>query len=280
MELMPVKKYQKPKYPEKYIILENPELLKNIPNRWKKNAYVCIAASTLLAISFSGCEKMQNDNDKTSSIVDSIYSEAPLNIKLDKEDGLIPPVFKHGDGMGSFGCSSVVPPVFLSEEEAFKVVSDEADKYGIKFTKNDLVIKDMEVPSTFCYLDFNGENKKKVNSVNGDMTFDGYDKGKKIGFEFISKEDYVGWKVEQGYRSSVEEYLAYEAAEVLREGLVKKKADAAIGVFYDPMEPSPEKFKDNKIYDFTEEELRKEATDKLRGQVRDFLSWLKAQGII
>ncbi|HEY9059033.1 MAG TPA: hypothetical protein VIO64_00795 [Pseudobacteroides sp.] len=288
MELEPIKKYKQPRYPQKYAILEDPDLLKNIPNRWRTNVYVCIAASTLLAIGLSGCGKLAAE--EAGSVTDTIYASptsSPSPVTTVSKEAkahdqvAAPPIFKYGDGIGSFGCVSVAPPVFLSEEEAYKVVIDEAEKYGIKFSRNDLVIKDMEIPSTKAYPVFDNANSKKVNSISGDLTVDGYDNDRKIGFEFVSKEDYTAWKADQGYASTVEQYLTYDAAKVLREGLVKEKSDVSIGVFYDPMEPTSEKLKgDINLNDFSEEKLRIEATDKLREQVKDFFSWLKAQGII
>lgn len=89
------------------------------------------------------------------------------------------------------GCSSVtrtdgnmLPVYVMTEDEAKKIIEDEFGKYGVKFESTDK-------------SEFNGakvdlskfpkyENYK---SVPIDIKLDGYDKKKKIGYEFISHLD-------------------------------------------------------------------------------------------
>lgn len=60
MNITPVKKYKNPNYPTKEALLNNPELLKLVPNRWKNNIYVGAALSTLLMITLSACDNKKS----------------------------------------------------------------------------------------------------------------------------------------------------------------------------------------------------------------------------
>jgi len=78
-------------------------------------------------------------------------------------------------------------------------------------------------------------------------------------------------------------------AETVQAGLVAAKPDVYIGVFYDPMAASPLGRVAGKQLSSEEWqaawEKRKAAArqiseQQLREQVRDFIAWLKAQGVI
>ncbi|MDP4183245.1 MAG: hypothetical protein Q8942_19420 [Bacillota bacterium] len=318
MELKPIKNYKRPLYPTKSIVLKNPELLKNLPSRWKNNIYVCIALSSLMAVSISGCQKYEgtkgasvngstydqnpdivspdssaiasvtpnlglnsgcpaknttkvniNSSNTISISTNSIVNIPTPNNNANEANKLIPPIFVHGDGRGSFGCVSVSPPVFLSEEEAYQVICEEAKSYGIEFIKDSIVIKDTYIPKTYIYVDVKGNG---IGKDKGNLTVDGFDKNKKIGFEFVSKDDFIKWSVEQKCISTAENYNLIDAAKVLREGLAKKPDEASIGVFYDPVSKL--------LYDKEGKIQTLQGIEELKLQVRDFLSWLKAQQII
>ncbi|MDP4091420.1 MAG: metalloprotease, partial [Bacillota bacterium] len=132
MEIKPVKKYKVPGYPDRDTVLNSPGILKTVPERWKGNAYVCAALSTLMLASLTSCtQKAQRTG------TDGQGNKA-----------LVAPIFEHGQGRGSFGCSSVAPPSFLSEEEAFQVIQEEARQYGVSFHRDGLEIKGVGIPQT------------------------------------------------------------------------------------------------------------------------------------
>lgn len=277
MDIKPVKKYKTPKYPDKEAVADDPELLKQLPHRWRKNVYVGTALSSLLIFTLASCGKSQVTESNTT-----------------EKEAMVAPVFDHGSGRGSFGCMSIAPPSFLSEEEAFQVIQEEGKKYGISFERDGLEIENVKIPETKYFLkseDGNGENSNFEknggavdSSKSGDLKLDGYDDIKKVGFEFVSKEDYDSWHVEEGVRSSVDDFDFLSTAKILRDGLEGKNGGSSIGVFYNPMEmlskdeinPSDE----NREWAALEVKVKQKAEDNLRKQVRDFLEWLKAQGIM
>lgn len=50
MEISPLMNYRKPKYPNKQIVLMNPNILKALPERWKGNLYIGVALPALLTL--------------------------------------------------------------------------------------------------------------------------------------------------------------------------------------------------------------------------------------
>lgn len=275
MDIKPVKKYKTPNYPDKQSIIDNPELLSQLPNRWKKSIYVNAALSSLILFTLSSCRGKETGG---TSIIE--------------KEVMVAPVFDHGGGRGSFGCMSIAPPSFLSEEEAYQVIQEEGKMYGISFESNNLKLEGIEIPETKYYLRTeegdSGSIKDKGEVIDstrkGDLTLDGYDEEKKIGFEFISREDYECWHVDVGIRSSVDDFDFLTTARVLREGLLNKNDDTSIGVFYNPMESIPReelnKNPDDMDWEALEKRVKQSAEDNLREQVKDFLEWLKAQGIM
>jgi hypothetical protein len=272
MDIIPVKKYKEPKYPTKKMVLNNSELLEALPDRWKSNAYVGIAFSALLMVTLSACETKDINQPNTN---------------MQSKEAKIAPVFEHGKGRGSFGRSSVAPPSFLSEEEAFQVIQEEASKYDIDFKKEALLLSKVPIPETKLYLksETYNEDGGTINSTKtGSLKLDGFDEEKKIAFEFVSRDDYEEWKVNQGVGSSVDDYDFLSTAKLLQKGLKNKNHDTSIGIFYNPMEMLSEEQRkeltDTNNWQAAEVKVKEIAGEQLRMQVKDFLEWLKAQGIM
>ncbi|MDF2673838.1 MAG: hypothetical protein K0R09_2103 [Clostridiales bacterium] len=277
MDIKPVKKYKSPKYPIKQAVRNNPELLKLVPERWKKSLYVNAALSSLLIFTLTSCREGEVSGKSQT-----------------EKNALVAPVFDHANGRGSFGCMSISPPSFLSEEEAFQVIQEEGKKFGISFEKEGLNIENVSIPETKYFLkpeeQVEGNKSYKDNggvidsSKTGDLKLDGYDSVKKIGYEFVSREDYDNWKVEEGIYSSVQDFDFLSTANLLRDGLLKNNGEASIGVFYNPMvNLSREELRiedEDRDWEALDAKVKSMGEDELRKQVKDFLEWLKAQGIM
>lgn len=269
MKVKSLKIYKNPDYPTKEEVFARPDILMLVPNRWKKNACAGAALTVLLAIVLSGCGQKTSVNEgfKTSA---AEKSKAPKE-KLAQAV----PIFEHGKGRGSFGCDSVAPPSFISEEEAFQVVQEEAKSYGINFEKPGPELKNINLPSINLYYEPENPNKGSVNSTHkGSLSLDGYNKDNKLAFEFISAEDYRSWQGKSNMVSTVETYDFLEAAKLLSQGLNKNTEGSIIGLFYNPMITPESKLR------LDETAVKKLAEEELRKQVKDFFEWLKAQEII
>jgi hypothetical protein len=303
MRLQPVKKYISPKYPDKATVRFNPNLLKKLPDRWKGNISVKVAMSSLIVMMLAACEQ-----SLPSNFVNNGTIEAGPGGKSNNGEGeriYVAPLFVHGTGRGAFGCVSVAPPNFLSEEEAFQVVQEEAEKLGLEFSRDGHALKNIDIPVTdiFPSPSRKEDETKLLNTKAGELQLDGFDGNKSIGFEFISKDDFVSWHEQKNRWASVETYDLIPAAETLRSSLEEKTEGSTVGIFYDPMvfseeinnkysEKSIEIYENQQLSDEQKREewqklnesykaeLKQLAEDELREQVKDFINWLKAEGII
>jgi hypothetical protein len=182
-----------------------------------------------------------------------------------KAGSLVAPLFIHGDGHGTFGCRAVNPPVFLSEEEAREVVIEEAKRAGIQFKAGGPAIAGVEMP------------KRSVKDPFGKATLvaDGFDAKNGIAFVVVSEKDADQWTKPDG--STVDYYDAKALAAEVVAKIGKTKRKGVVGTFYEPF-ASPERTGGN-----WEQERAKalvQGREELRKQVRDFVKWLKSQGVI
>lgn len=263
MNISPIGHYKEPKYPKKEVVKQNSEILKTVPQRWKGNLQVGAAFATLLIFSLSACAKKESQRAAGN-----------------EGEGTTTAIFQHGEGRGSFGCVSVAPPAFLSEEEAFEVIQEEIKSYNIKFEKNGLTFAGVKVPETKYYLHDSTINSAKKR----DLELDGYDREKKIAFEFVSLEDYGNWQGEEGSKSTVDDYDFLATAKLLQKGLEKDSGETKVGVFYDPMsrlsEEEMKEINEKGEWSTLEKRARELAKEDLREQVKDFIDWLKGQNLI
>ena len=128
MKIKPVKNYKVPTYPtiERYVY--NPqEFLRHTPHSWLGNAAVMTALATF-SLNNSSCAQnpkpviMQNDK-KPNKSDQTQYTQQQISF--------VAPVFIHGDGVSSFGCVMVAPPVIISEQDAMEIVKSEFAKHSI-----------------------------------------------------------------------------------------------------------------------------------------------------
>lgn len=295
LKVRAVRHYPDPKYPSKEEARLDPSLLRAVPRRWAGKGAVCAALSATLALGLSSCADARQGaggNDisaaagketAATAVVSgrTEYSFDPFEPERDKDGKLklSVPVFEHGLGRGSYGCESVAPPVFLSEEEALQVIREEAAARGVQFGSGTSHPVSAELPVTQLAPSFGSEDdNKKQKTKKGTLTPDGWDETLGIGFEFVSKKDVSEWRDENGLMASVESYDMKGAAVTLAEN------NRNIAVFYDPGEDWS-RYGELNWSDWEENEkkaaqMREDNIALLREQVREFLAWLAAQGII
>jgi hypothetical protein len=266
--LSPVSRYAVPGYPSKREVLVNPAILKSLPMRWSAKPAICAALTMTLVTGLFGC-----DGNVLQPIAGLSGSESS---KHQPSAAHTFPVFEHGSGRGAYGCMMVAPPVFLSEEEALQAIREETAVQGIHFTGTRILAGD-HFPATNLY----GDEDFNAATWEGSLELDGYDSALNISFEFVSQQDVVDWAKEGNMSSSVESYDMKGTAERLADVLENT------AVFYDPGS-DPKAFDHHQIEngDFETYFSQYEAEQKalmikmLREQVRDFLAWLAAEGVI
>ena len=257
MKLQPVRGYREPRYPTQAILQAHPELLRLVPRRWRRNAVVLAAVAGVAALVY-GCQKAAGPAGPSG----------------------VAPIFAHGQGQGSFGCRVITPPVFLSEDEARAVIREEAAKAGVLFADDRGDTLDITLPVT----DPNLDRSPVARGRRGRFEFDGTDAKRGISFAYVSTDDFEAWQKRRP-QATVYHQDTKAAAVALRESLVEARPSGHSGVFYDPIAQSgggpPSGMKDFSAWQGRQQGAsHRLARQQLREQVRDFLRWLKAQGVI
>lgn len=275
MQVTPVKHYSEPSFPTRSILDERPELLRLVPKRWQRNPVVLAALTGLCALALG-----------TRALADDTVFRPGVKVA---------PIFEHGEGQGGFGCIAVNPPVFLSEDEARKVILEEAKRNGINFKADSLTLDSLPVPITDRYEFMERDMPKASGRPFHWQVFrlDGTDAARSISFEYVSNEDFESWERRPETTScTASEYDIKGAAVALQKNFVAFASKGNYVVFYDPCigyqdaKKAPGFKIDYKAKDMTAEyeklrwKARELSSDLLRKQVRDFIKWLKTEGVI
>jgi len=273
MEIKSVNNSRQPNYPTIELFVKHPELLaQNIPNSWLKNQFVATSlAAFLLSSCGSGTSTAQTSEDVV--VVDSLKTNktgTPQEKKADNDIVTnVAPVFAHGEGRGAIGCEVISPPVFISEDEAIKIILDKLRAEGYNFSRENCPTFYFEVLPIANECD-EPKGKMKIN-----LKMDAYNSNSKWAIQFISTRDHDKFK-NDGCWSSVTGYNLKQAADIINQELKKQKKTNAV-VFYDPVMSI--KSDDWRYYQENEKNAKKEAKDLLLAQVNDFINWLKTNNI-
>lgn len=201
--------------------------------------------------------------------------------------GRAAPLFVHGDGVGNYVCVSVTQPTYFTEEEALQIINDTAYDEGLAFkTVNGKFLRNIDIPVPNTFIHEFSRIKK------GDLELDGYIGTENIMFEYISGSDYRKWVDNTPPTTapgatpvsyvSANSYGYKEAAGILLNGMNSHTEGKVVAVFYDPATKydstfiTPDVNQKHPSYEQACEISRQE----LAAQVRDFIRWLKAEGII
>ena len=288
--LSPLPNYKSPSYPTKEQIQLHPELLRTVPRRWARNPVVLTALSLVLSAGLTACgtasdsilpdsnsapaasdaSGASNSPSSGNSTISVASTEDSSQDSANDPTTLDIPIFAHGTGRGSYGCESVAPPVFLSEEEAMQVIEEECAAQGIDLSGQKTISGTFPATSTLPEAVSGGASDQ---TYTGDLSLDGYSDDLGIGVEFVSTDDILAWKADTGMAATVEEFDL--------KGTAQRLADCTgnVAVFYDPTADDDLDFTGSNEESYVESS-REQSLEELRAQVRDFLQWLKAQGVI
>lgn len=272
MKARPVRRCKRPAYPTRLDVAADPALLeRHLPEAWKRSARLAAAAAMLAGAG-------------TAALTPGCASGPPAEVA---------PIFDHGSGRGALGCVMVVPPAFLSEEEALQVISEVLAEHGFTASGTAPALKGVTFaghrlnPEAVTYAD-------QFSSARTPLVPDFFDAAKNVAVEFVSTADYfpLGGEISD---MSVQSYdlkgIAHSAADAVN----KHGSGVHFGALYDPIasvkfdvdypregtanyreEVEAWQQKSREAVDAAKEESK----ELLREQLKDFVDWLKGQGVI
>jgi len=270
MHLEPVRRYRKPRFPTGSALDAHADLRHLVPRRWRGNRIVVAALAAGCGVALGGCR-------------------ASMALAGGGASAKVAPIFEHGAGFGAWAGRTATSTGFITEGEAYRVIAEEARAAGISFKARALVLPEVRMPLT--------DNEAREHRVDGEwrprepqktdvrpLELDGTDPERRISFEFVSSTDFGEWKAPPGAEPARREEPIVACtdtkttAETLRDGLARAKTDQTVAVFYDPIVSKGWRKLEDRAR--AAKEAATEAKTELRKQVRDFVEWLKAEGVI
>ena len=274
MNIKPVKRYAKPGIPKRDDVDRDPNLLRHVPKRWQGNQVVLSALTAALAL--GSVSQASAGKSKPSRIA---------------------PIFEHGEGRAAFGGTGQrSPTVFISELDARQIILEEARRAGLAFDLDRDTLRSIRRPVTDRYAFVIRENEGKgreaesgTETLKTPLGLDATDIRRKISFEYVSQEDFDQWETKTHKTTCTLASIDIRmAAQRLRKALIAAKPKGTYVVFYDPVVTAPvPKTEETPSSDDRKDQWKageiqagKLAREEIRKQVRDFVKWLKAQGVI
>ena len=283
MKLAPLKDYREPAYPTKEVLVQDPELLRALPRRWREGGGVLAKMAGLVAV---------------TTLAAAV---------------ILP--------MGTYGCVAVSPPLFLTEDEARAVIEQEAKKAGVEFTEHGRILRGVDLPVTdpFAFLPSWIHEGAKTPGVTrkphkrGETELDGWNPKLRVGYKFVFRSEFSAWMDAYGKGKRDSNVSIYDAPiRMERTKPERSKGTQTMAVFYDPRGGRPRNLKHptasphatesktenaanasgnqaatnatpNPYEGYWEKRnayAAKRGNEELRGQVRDFIEWLKEEGVI
>ena len=305
MKIRSLSNYKLPSYPTREMYVLQPMLLNDCsPPSWGKKAMV---AGALMAFVMAGCARrdvavnpikaetgqvrtVESASAKEKEKTNSLQQAKEKNQKTaQKQKVKIAPVFVHGDGTGGVGCVAMSPPVFISEADAKRIIEDELKKSGVEIDKRKYRVEGIQIKKEHRFMSEEQQRKHQANILNSlkdqiPVEMDGYNSKYNLGYEYISTEDYDKIVVKH-YMSTARGWDTKGIAEKVQDTLEKNDKINAV-VFYEPLNDVDFSKYDNVTDDISKQiemsrrDAKKETESLLRQQVRDFISWAKAEGVL
>lgn len=318
MNIQPLSNYSLAEYPSMDEVQQHPHLLQAIPKRWgrSKRLATLFGLGLLTQTSLSG-EEAGTSTDKIPSSVPSPATRAAIGTSKNtpqvgqKASALVAPFLADAinfDGRGSFGCVAVNPPEFLAEDEAMEIIRKELEAVGLKLKEGE-ELKDVEIPlngkrinifkeeeRNDTEIDEFGQERRKLRFAATEFSFDFADPEKSIYIEYLSARDHDLW-LHSGM-GTASSYNFPRAAQIFADSLQKRKSDKknVFGIFFDPLPgvtlsgfdtqgltEEQSKLANRELAreeEFQRANLQTRGQEKLRAQIRHFISFLRKEGLL
>ena len=236
MKIKPVEVSAVPKYPDKYTEEVQHALLSAKPNRWRGTPLATVGLSAVVALGLSGCAPDYMTSGSPTPFP-TIPVVSPSNfdpyVTMGSPEPFTPlpydamiPLFEYGEGTGAIGCVSIAAPVFLSEEEAFAILSAVFAEAGLTLSQGAVSLKNINLPLTNIYE--SGSEESQYATVQKDIIPDGMLRDD-LPVIFVSTKDVGDWHDGTEMTISSSSYNVKKAAQALA------KSNPNLVVFYDPI---------------------------------------------
>ena len=305
MKIKPVTAEQKPNYPDKYNDEIKRILTSSKPARWVGTPLVGVL-SAAVALGLGGCVGEQYGSPgvdppegglpiviSTPSITEHVLMGDVPAPSFYQFQGTYIPLFAFGEGTGGIGCVAISAPVFLSEEEAFEVISAAFAEAGLHISRQVGNMENINLPITNVHGRREGRDENDRNAtVQGNLKPDGMLTTHDLPVAFVSRSDVIDWHQDDGDGPwiSWSSYYIKQAAQTLADN------NAGLIVFYDPVagelnredlwkiereEGESDEAFNHRYHEFIverEKEALVESEQLLRKQVEAFIAWLFDMG--
>jgi hypothetical protein len=307
--LTPLRRYRTPAYPTVEGIREHPELLEARPRGWARRGLTPPLVGLALGV-LPACGSTTSQTEPVESPAASVDASAgetaapaasadaatpaagdataDAAVTAPTADASASPaqrptspavqgramVFEAGDGRGAVGCVAIAPPVFLTEAEAWDVIADELSRAGVTLGRGGVSLPNVRTPV------FEMCGGQTGTSAPGALQLDGSDQARHVAVEFVSAEDHDQYWDSQSM-CSVQDYRFLEAARAIATELGQPQ-NLVVGVFYDPSTSVCYRGAcPGGVHGYpTEEAARAKSLSDLRGQVQQFVRFLRSSGAI
>jgi hypothetical protein len=239
--------------------------MRYVPPRWRR-CRIAIGALAAFALGrIAGAVGDVPASEAKTSVAPQPSRPRP---QRSARQGLVAPVFVHGEGRGATGCVAISPPVFLTEAEAVEILWDELEDAALGFERapraatlgppepgSRPLVFDFWSPSLGLGVAFVGEHNYEALAGRAANAVEGPDG--QLGLSTVGAYDTLA--------------VAQRTAERLRQASTDSAA-----VLYDPLVHAPYR-RGRPGPEVTRRDLRAEARELLRAQVRDFVDWARTR---
>ena len=290
MTINPVESVPVPGYPDKYSEEAKQALVASHPLRWQGAPLLVGVLSAAVAFGVGGCDTAPFATAGVPMPIPMPFEEGIGGSDYVETVKMFVPLFEYGEGTGAIGCVSISAPNFMSEEEAFAILSSNLEEAGLELGRNAAELMNVTIPIT----DFSPiirEDKLPVKTKKGNLVTDellGINHSLLV--KFVSTRDLDNWQGKQGVSSTVQVYNIKEAAQTLAD------SNPGLVVFYDPVAmpdiellwaleqregESEHDYRNRRstAYAEAEQAARAESAQLLRYQAEAFIAWLQAEGL-
>jgi len=278
-----VQSYRLPAYPSRLDVLADPDLLRqHVPPAWLSRKEMAGLLGVFLAVNGGGCSKEPSSGPSTRPAGNDLVGKAAI----------VAPIFEHGDGRGATGCVVVNPPVFLSEEEALQVITEELTQAGLTFSERNARMEGVSIPprKRESQQDWVSGRRKMslvpMTEKSKPLALDMKDPVRSVAIEFVSAPDYTSLGGPDS-QLTVQSYDFKDVVKWVGKQVSEQGHGLRVALFYDPVtQPAFDATKHRDAVSRWVELGAAEALSKteskrlLRQQVKDFVDWLKGQGVI